>query len=360
MKPILVIFLCFVALFWSCDRDSYYTADDFYSVRKVDTHTHPNTDHTALVEQAKKDNFTILAVNVDAPHYPSLDEQVRIALHQKKAGPQNVDFLTTFSLENWSSPDWAQQTIARLDDGFKKGALGIKIWKNIGMVYKDSTGGFIMIDDPRFDPVIDFIKQQDKTIMGHLGEPKNCWLPIDSMTVNGDRNYYKNNPQYHMYLHPENPSYEEQISARDRFLDKHPDVRFVGAHLGSLEWSVDELGKRLDRFPNLAVDMAARISHLQYQAQQDREKVRNFLIRYKDRLIYATDAGMSEASDPEKTRQALHDRWMADWKFFVTDERLTSPQVNGEFSGLKLPKEVIDHIFYKNAVRWFKIATSGS
>jgi hypothetical protein len=349
MKPTLIVFLCIAVLFCCCDGGSYYTAEDFYSVRKVDTHTHPNTDHTALVEQAKEDLFTILAVNVDAPHYPSLDEQVRIALLQKKAGPQNVDFLTTFSLENWSSPDCAQLTIAGLHDGFQKGALGIKIWKNIGMVYKDSMGGFIMIDDPRFDPVIQFIKEQDKTVMGHLGEPKNCWLPIDSMTVNGDRNYYKNNPQYHMYLHPESPSYEEQISAGDRFLGKHPDVRFVGAHLRSVEWSVDELAKRLDRFPNLAVDMAARISHLQYQAQQDHEKVRNFLIRYKDRLIYATDAGMSEGSDPEKTKEALHERWMGDWKFFVTDEKLTSPQVNGEFSGMKLPKEVIDHIFYKNA-----------
>ena len=41
-----------------------------------------------------------------------------------------------------------------------------------------------------------------------------CWLPLDSMTVNGDRNYYRNHPQYHMYQHPENPSYEELIAAR--------------------------------------------------------------------------------------------------------------------------------------------------
>ena len=158
-----------------------------------------------------------------------------------------------------------------------------------------------------------------------------------------------------MYLHPENPSYETLIAARDRFVERHPAMRFVGAHLGSLEWSVDELAKRLDRFPNMAVDMAARISHFQHQSRIDRERVRNFLIQYKDRLIYATDAAMSANSDPATTRQDLHDRWIADWKYLVTDEILAAPQVNGEFQGLKLPKDVVDHIYYKNAVKWFGI-----
>ena len=161
------------------------------------------------------------------------------------------------------------------------------------MTYKDSAGQFIMIDNPKFDPVIQFIINQDKTIMAHLGEPKNCWLPLDQMTVNNDRNYFKNHPEYHMYLHPEYPTYDDQINARDRFVEKHPDMRFVGAHLGSLEWDVDELAKRLDKFPNMAVDMAARIPHLQHQTKLNREKVREFLIRYQDRIIYATDSGIS-------------------------------------------------------------------
>ncbi|MGC1240826.1 MAG: amidohydrolase family protein [Chryseosolibacter sp.] len=354
MKRTALVLSC-ICLLMSCSSNDFYTAGDYASVKKIDTHTHPNTENTAMVEQAKEDNFILLAVNVDAPHYPPLDEQQRLALAQKHAGPDNVDFLTTISLAGWGAEDWADKTIARMRDGFDKGALGIKLWKNIGMVYRDSAGKYIMVDDGGFDPVIAFVKDQDKTVMAHLGEPKNCWLPLDSMTVNGDRSYYRNNPQYHMYQHPGNPTYEELIAARDRFVERHPDLRFVGAHLGSLEWSVDELAKRLDRFPNMAVDMAARISHLQYQSRLDREKVRDFIIRYKDRLIYATDAGMSATSDPADTKKNLHERWLADWKYFVTDETMSSAQVNGEFQGLKLPRDVVDHIYYKNAVKWFKI-----
>ena len=316
---------------------------------------HLNAEQTALSEQAREDNFKLLTVNVDVGDYPSLDDQERYARYQIQKFPDRVSYLTAFTLNGWDSIDWADRTIARLKNSFDKGALGIKLWKNIGMVYKDSADQFIMIDNPKFDPVFEYIVKQDKTVMAHLGEPKNCWLPLDQMTVNNDRSYFKDHPEYHMYLHPEYPSYDDQINARDRFVEKHPEMRFVGAHLGSLEWDVDELAKRLDKFPNMAVDMAARIPHLQHQTKLDREKVRSFFVKYQDRLIYATDSGISQHSIPENERKDLHNTWLSDWKYFVTDETLTSPHVNGEFQGLQLPREVIDKIYRENATRWFKI-----
>ena len=343
-----------ISLASACNSE-YYTMNDFPAVKKVDTHVHLNSLDTSLVEQAKQDNFLLLTINVDVPSYVTVEEQRKYALHQIEKFPDDVKFLTAFTLQNWSSDSWADETIAELKTTFEQGALGIKLWKNIGMVYKDSAGQFIMVDDPKFDPVINYIIKENKTIMAHIGEPKNCWLPLEKMTVNNDRNYFKQHPEYHMYLHPEYPSYEEIINARDRFVERHPDMRFVGAHLGSLEWDVDELAKRLDRFPNMAVDVAARVPHLQFQSMGNREKVRNFLIKYKDRIIYATDEGISKDSDPAVERKSLHDHWTRDWKYFATAEMLTVPEVNGEFQGLQLPKDVIDKIYHDNAVRWFGI-----
>ena len=356
MSPICrtIQFAALILLYARCGSE-YYSMDDFRNVKKIDTHTHLNALDTSLVEQARQDNFLLLTVNVDVPAYPGLDEQRKYALHQIEKFPADVKFLTAFTLQNWSSENWAAETIDQLKSAFKDGALGIKLWKNIGMVYKDSAGQFIMVDDPKFDPVIDFIIKENKTVMAHIGEPKNCWLPLEKMTVNNDRNYFKNHPEYHMYLHAEYPSYDDIIAARDRFVEKHPDMRLVGAHLGSLEWDVDELAKRLDRFPNMAVDVAARVPHLQFQSMANREKVRNFLIKYKDRVIYATDEGISKNSDPAEARKDLHDHWMRDWKYFATDQTLTVPEVNGEFQGLQLPKDVINKIYHDNAVRWFGI-----
>ncbi|HWA32680.1 MAG TPA: amidohydrolase family protein [Cyclobacteriaceae bacterium] len=336
----------------ACGND-HYTPEDFKNVRKVDAHIHLSSDNTILADLAKEDNFFLLTINVDAGI--PIDDQEKFAWSQVRFAPQQVKYLATFSMKNWADSLWSDSTVARLKNSFEHGALGIKIWKNIGIVERDSAGNFIQVDDPRFDEVVQFVIDNDKTILGHLGEPKNCWLPLEEMTVNNDRSYFKEHPEYHMYLHPEYPSYEEVIEARDRFLEKHPDLRFVGAHLGSLEWNLDELGKRLDKFPNMAVDMAARIPHLQYLTQRDRESVRKFFDKYQDRIIYATDLGIRPDSDPEEKRKQLHDAWLEDWKYFVTDEKMSSPFVNGEFQGLKLEKKIIDKIYRENALRWFKI-----
>jgi predicted TIM-barrel fold metal-dependent hydrolase len=228
--------------------------------------------------------------------------------------------------------------------------VGVKVWKDIGMTFRDSLGNFIMIDDPRFDPVLKFIAKNNKTLIAHIGEPKNCWLPLDSMTVNNDRSYFKEHPQYHMYKHPDYPSYESLIAARDHMLAKHPDLRVVGAHLGSLEWSVDELAERLEQFPLFAVDVSARICHLQVQ---DRQQVKNFILKYQDRLLYATDIGISEKSNFEETKKRFQHEWETDWAYFSTEYEMTSPSVNGLFKGLGLNEKILRKIYEENALKWY-------
>jgi hypothetical protein len=105
----------------------------------------------------------------------------------------------------------------------------------------------------------------------------------------------------------------------------------------------------------MAVDMAARIGHLQYQSQLNRDKIRTFLIKYQDRITYGSDSESSNNSDPAVARKQLHDTWLSDWKYFVTDEWMTVSEVNGEFQGLKLPRKVVDRLFNDNAIIWFKM-----
>ena len=163
-----------------------------------------------------------------------------------------------------------------------------------------------------------------------------------------------------MYLHPDYPSYQEQIQARDRMLSRHPELAFVGAHLGSLEWSVDELAKRLDKFPDMAVDMAARIAHLEYQARMDHDKVRRFFLEYQDRLLYGSDQTIGTKTDPTAARARAHTIWTRDWRFLTTDDTLRSPEINGAFRGLKLPAAVIDKLYRTNAEHWFRYLNARS
>ena len=116
---------------------------------------------------------------------------------------------------------------------------------------------------------------------------------------------------------------------------------------------MDELAKRLDKFTSMAVDMAARISHLQYQAKTNWQKVHDFCIKYQGRLLYATDILVTGSESDSLVKKEAHDTWLNDWKFFTTDEKMQSSQFEGGFKGLKLPREVIDKIYRTNAEKLF-------
>jgi len=334
--------------------EEYYDVSDFEKVDKADVHIHIFTAENVFMDHAEKSNFKVVNVALDARNDMSrVREQFRFCLAQKENNPASVEMVTAFSMEGWDEPDWLERNMAWLDSCFSQGAKAVKLWKNIGMVFRDKDNNLIMIDHPKFDPIFKMLAERKIPVLAHIGEPKNCWLPLEEMTTNNDRRYFERNPQYHMFKHPELPTYEAQIAARDRMIEKNPDLVFVGAHMGSLEWSVDEIAKRLDRFPNMAVETAARIGQIFYQTTDDREKVRNFFIKYQDRILYGTDMGASGGEQPEALGKELTDTWMRDWKYFVTDDTLTSDLVERPFQGLMLPKEVVDKVYYINAQKWF-------
>lgn len=337
------------------ENEEYYSIDDYANVSKTDVHVHVFTNSNDFADIARAENFKLVSVALDAANTTAgVQRQFDFCQIQKANNPATVESITAFSMEGWDQADWLEKNLAWLDSSINEGAIGVKIWKNIGMVYRDKDGKLVMIDDPGFDPIFKMLAERQVPVLGHLGEPKNCWLPLEEMTTNNDRNYFDEHPQYHMYQHPDLPSYEEQIAARDRMLEKNPDLIFVGAHLGSLEWSVDELAKRLDKFPNMAVDMAARMGQLFYQTHFDREKVREFFIKYQDRLLYATDLSASGTESAGSLRKELHATWMRDWKYLVTNDSLSSDLVNVPYQGLQLPREVVDKIYDGNARKWLR------
>lgn len=328
----------------------YYSINDFNKVEKIDAHVHVNTIHSVLLEQAIEDKFILISINVDAYEDP-IEKQREYAIVQHHNFPDRFHYLTTFRVKGFEEPGWEGKVLSYLKQSFANGAVGVKVWKNIGMDEKTRDGRYLTLDAPVFDTIFSFLEEDKIPLTGHIGEPKNCWLPLDEMTVIGDRNYYSKNPEYHMYLHPDSPSYEDHIQARDNVLAKHPELVYVGAHLGSVEWSVDELAKRLDAFPLMSVDLAERICHFQYQSVQKWNKVHDFIIKYQDRLLYGTDIESDNTLEPEEEKKQAHEIWLRDWIYFVSEGIMSSPSVVQEFYGMRLPKSVIDKIFSKNARR---------
>ncbi len=362
MRAIAGLLLTISALAASPALAAGYSEADFGKVRKFDAHVHANVEDPDFLKVARQDGFELLSINVDYPDFPPLPDQARIAESMRAQDMRNFRFATTFSMQGFGTPEWTAATIRHLDSAFAKGAIAVKVWKNVGMVEKDAEGKRIFLDDSRFDGVMAHLEARGIPLIAHQAEPKNCWLPLDQMTTANDREYFKAHPEYYMYLHPEEPSYEALMAARDRFVARHPKLRVDGAHMASLEWSVDELARFFDAHPNTVVDLAARMSNLQVQSNADIEKVRAFFVKYQDRILYGTDLTDSppdpaeRAQNPPATNDfpAEADRvWRADWRYLATPLSQRVDAIEADAKGLDLPREVIDKIYWKNAERFF-------
>ncbi len=343
MKTYLIIF---IAMFTSCTQ-----REDFKTFPKIDAHIHLETADDSFIKVIRENNLKMISLAYDASSLNNIQRQLNYSEALQKKYPRQIAFATTFSMEDFGEPDWQEKTIQWLHDCFQKGAVAVKVWKDIGMTFRDKDSSFILMDDKRFDPVWDYIESEGITVVNHTAEPKNCWLPLDQMTTLDDSSYYANNPQYHMYLHPGYPSYEDLLVARNRMLDKHPGLRYVACHLASLEWSVDEQAKFLDKYPNAALDMASRVTHFKYQ---NRDDVRNFLIKYQDRLLYGTDIEILDTERSESTEEELKElistTYLNDWEYFTTDKTFTQNDKVKEYQGLNLSEKVLKKIYYTNAL----------
>jgi hypothetical protein len=305
------------------------------SFERIDTHNHIHRGAPALIaalEQAGWRGLTICDSREVGDEASVLPEMIRGTIQAHRESKGRLAWATTFDARGFEKPDFAERAIAGLQQGFDQEAIAVKIWKNIGMGIRSKSGEYLLPDNPALRPIYEAIQKAGKTLIAHLAEPNAAWLPLEP--GNSEGGYYRSHPEWHMYGKPGAPSKEAILAARDRVLARHPRLRVVGCHLGSNEEDLDQLAPRLDKFPNFAVDLAARVRYL---TRGDRDKVRQFVLKHQDRILYGTDFTLGSGDDARsaKSLQGTHDR---DWDFFAT--------------GLTLPETVLRKIFHDNAARW--------
>jgi len=128
----------------------------------------------------------------------------------------------------------------------------------------------------------------------------------------------------------------------------NPKLRVVGAHLGSMEADVDQIAARFDKYPNFAVDTAARMQSLEIQPT---EKVRAFILKYQDRIVYGTDLGFYPEANPEQSARSWEGTFARDWRYLATSDKFEI-QGGREIQGLALARDVLKKLYHDNAVRW--------
>ena len=267
-------------------------------------------------------------------------------------------FCTSFTANGIDESDYAENVINHIQKDIDIGDRMVKVWKNFGMVSKDNAGNYVHIDDPRIQPVWDFLVSKGIPVMAHIGEPLQAWLPIDE--DNPHAGYYKNNPQYHAYQHPEIPSWETIQQARNNWLANNPDLIVLGAHNGSMSHDVNLIAQTLDTYPNFYVEPAARFGDL---VRQESSQVRSFIINYQDRFLYGTDLGTSTKieemteEDLKREKQRIVDMMDRHWRYLSGSgiiEFTRSETDSRKVEALNLPDSVLRKIYYHNAIKILK------
>jgi predicted TIM-barrel fold metal-dependent hydrolase len=325
----------------------------FTALRPINTHIHIFTSDPALIAMLKRLNLHVVDICVyvdyvdsNQPLMNDLPEVIRRAQEFIKASDGHASLCTMFDPYPFEKPGFAQAAIRQINRNFAEGAIAVKIWKNIGMEIKDKNGHYILPDNPAYEPIYRDIAAHNKTLIAHLADPDSFWKPQDPASP-GYNTHRKQWYIWQMYGKPGAPSKADILRARDHLLAENPHLRVVGAHFGSLESNFDELGRDFDRFPNFAVDTAARMS---YVMMLPRDRAIAFITKYQDRLIYGTDLQFWPGAKA-RTFQELENSCANDWRFLATNDWV---EYQGKkYQGLDLPQPILEKIYHANAVHWF-------
>lgn len=319
------------------------------ALEPIDAHTHifqGDPQVLAMLERWHLHVLDILVPDDKDLAWGTVAQQRAEVVSFVQAAHGHASFCTTFDPFRFSQPDFIKSTLGDLDRDFARGAIAVKIWKNIGMELKDSNGNYVLADDPRLKPLYGDITAHNKTLLTHQADPDAAWGSRDPKALGAA--YYTRHPEWNMAKFPGAPSKAAVLASRDSLLAKNPMLRVVGAHLGSMEDNLDDVAAHLDRYPNFAVDTAARTRNLMLQPSA---KVRAFLIKYQDRVLYGTDIELFRQGDPTAVVAAWQKQLALDWRYLSTSD---SFGLRGQtVQGLGLPPSVLHKLYHDNAVHWY-------
>ncbi len=306
---------------------------------KIDAHSHilgKKADFVAMMDGLGYGKVANISWSdfLEPPALAAYEEALR---EDTENYPGRFLFITSFNVTRFLEPSYVDDVIAKLEVDFsQRGAVAVKIWKDLGMMLKDTDDSFVYCDDERFRPIFDWIESKQIPVVMHIADPLEAWEPLDPSKPN--YGYYSQHPDYHWYGKPGKPSHGEILAHRDNLVARHPGTKFVGAHLASLEHDVKQVATFLDTFPNAYVDTAARYPNLKMQPDDD---VREFIIKYQDRILYGTDWEWT-APGPEVSQAQREER--------ITNaiNGMSRPFAYFEET-LALPADVLRKFYYENA-----------
>jgi len=300
----------------------------------VDIHSHQPTPISAqefdrVVKGMEANNLQVL-VNLSG----SSGERLRRGLEAIKASKYH-DRMVLFANVNFSGvgPGFGKQAARQLEEDINAGAMGLKVFKDLGMFDRKADGSRLQVDDPELDPIWETCARLNVPVLIHIAEPPAFFEPLD----------YANERWLELSLYPDRRHqtgvrFEQLMTERNDMVRRHPNTKFILAHFG---WHANDLaraGQLLDQHPNVYYDVAAVL----YDFGRQPRAAHDFFVKYQDRILFGKDSYQP-------------DEYPYYWRVFETNDEYfdyyRDYHAFWKLYGIGLPDQVLRKLYNGNALK---------
>jgi predicted TIM-barrel fold metal-dependent hydrolase len=262
----------------------------------------------------------------------------------------------SFTEPSWNAierNDFPRFQAEQLEKAHELGARGLKLTKTLGLYLRENvtTGALVPVDDPRFDPMWETAGSLGLPVAIHVSDPDAFFLPTNRHNERYEE--LTNHPDWSFYG-KDFPTKESLLEARNRVFERHPNTQFVALHVGNRSEDLDDASSCLDRYPNMSVEIGARIGELGRQPR----RARRFFESYQDRILFGTDA-IPPPLGNETPQQIFSDElYQIYFRFLETEDEYfdyapapVPPQGRWRIHGLGLSESILEKVYRDNAAR---------
>lgn len=302
----------------------------------IDIHTHHRDfDAAALAQlQVEMDKLNMRAMVNCLPFTGAGNWVQGAAASARQFNKERFAVMTNIADFKVDEPGYGERVAKRLEEDIKAGAVGLKVWKNLGMTEKDSQGKRIPVDDARLDPVWQMCAKYKIPVLIHTADPKPLFDPMDKYNERWLELKTRPNRMNQDF------KWDEIMAEQHRLFERNKDTIFIDAHAGWMMNDTPKLGALLDRCPNVYIEIGAVTSEIGRQPRT----AKAFFTKYQDRVLFGKDRW-----DPAE--------YPVYFRLLETEDEYFDPirKYHGiwHLYGLGLPDNVLKKIYYKNALRLF-------
>ncbi len=338
-------------------------SESFADIPKIDVHVHVSPTLMPSVSRLLARHGIRIALNASGGH-PGDELTASVRAGRRLDGA--VRSYCNIGWRYFEDPDFADYSREVLDACKADGAIGLKIFKGLGLGYITSEGELLAVDDPRLDAAFQHAGEIGLPVLIHTGDPKAFFEPptpdnerYDELEAHPSWSFYGPRPDGGSW-----PSWEDLLAQLDRRIARHPNTTFVGAHFGNAPEEPERVGAMLERHANYMVETGARIPEI---GRHNPEQMRAFFTRWRDRILFGTDfqavpggfvlgSAGTDLDGPARVPAFFRSHW----RYFETADREfehpTPIQGNWTIDGLDLPREVLEDVYYQNAERVYGLS----